>query len=101
MYVHFLIAVLFLEREMFPTKFVEKIRLRILGPVTSPPLNSCPLWDNVKKLGRARQATDDNIIERMRIASWVPKTTETHSEYTIRYLITALPLGVIIITVPR
>ena len=28
-----------------------------------------------------RKATDDNIIRRMRIACWIPKATETHSEY--------------------
>jgi len=29
----------------------------------------------------ARQATDDNTTRRMRIASWIPKPTNTHSEY--------------------
>ena len=42
-----------------------------------------------KKYGRAGQATDDNIIRRMRIACWIPKATDTHSEYVI---IIALPL---------
>ena len=27
------------------------------------------------------QATDDNRIRRMRIACWIPKATNTHSEY--------------------
>ena len=44
---------------------------------------SCRLWDNVEKYGRARQATDDNIIRRMRIACCIPKATDTHSEYVI------------------
>jgi hypothetical protein len=35
----------------------------------------------VEKYGRARQATDDNITQRMRIACWITKTTDTHSEY--------------------
>ena len=41
------------------------------------------LRDNTEKCGRTRHATDDNIIRRMRIACWVPKTTNTHSEYLI------------------
>jgi len=44
---------------------------------------SCRLWDNVGKYGRARQATDDNIIRRMRFACLMPKATNTHSEYVI------------------
>jgi len=43
---------------------------------------SCRLWDNVEKYGTARQGTDD-IIWRMRIACWIPKTTNTLSEYVI------------------
>jgi hypothetical protein len=37
----------------------------------------------VEKYGTARQATDDNIIRRMRFACWVTKATNTHSEYVI------------------
>jgi hypothetical protein len=37
----------------------------------------------VEKYGRARQATDDNIIRRMRFACWITKATDTHSEYVI------------------
>jgi hypothetical protein len=44
---------------------------------------SCRLWDNVEKYGTARQATDDNIIRRMRFACWVTNATDTHSEYVI------------------
>jgi len=42
---------------------------------------SCRLRDNVEKYCRARQATDDNKIRRMRIVCWIPKATNTHSEY--------------------
>jgi len=35
----------------------------------------------VEKYGIARQATDDNTIQRMRCACWIPKL-RTHSEYT-------------------
>jgi hypothetical protein len=44
---------------------------------------SCRLWDNVEKYGRAGQATDDNIIRRMRFACWITKATNTYSEYVI------------------
>ena len=37
----------------------------------------CCLWDNVEEYCRPRQATDDNIIQRMRIACCVPKATDT------------------------
>jgi hypothetical protein len=37
----------------------------------------------VEKYGRARQATGDNIIRRMRFAYWITKATDTHSEYVI------------------
>jgi hypothetical protein len=44
---------------------------------------SCRLWDNVDKYGTARQTTNDNIIRRMRIACWITKATDTHSECVI------------------
>jgi hypothetical protein len=37
----------------------------------------------VEKYGRARQATDHNIIRRMRFACWITKATDTNSEYVI------------------
>jgi hypothetical protein len=36
------------------------------------------------KCGRARQATDGNIVWRMRLACWKNKATDRHSEYEIR-----------------
>jgi hypothetical protein len=38
---------------------------------------------NVEKYSRAGQTTDDSIIWRMRIACWITKATNTHSEYVI------------------
>ena len=35
----------------------------------------------MEKYCRAGQTKDDNIIWRMRIAYWIPKATNTHSEY--------------------
>jgi hypothetical protein len=34
----------------------------------------------VEKYSTARQATDDNLIRRMRFACWITKATDTHSE---------------------
>jgi hypothetical protein len=65
---------------MLQTKVVEKIKTRILCSITFFP-EIVPL--NVKKCGRARQATDDNIIQRMRIACWLTNAIHTHSEYVI------------------
>jgi hypothetical protein len=44
---------------------------------------SCCLWDNVEKYYIDREATHDNIIRRMRVACWITKATDTHSEYVI------------------
>jgi hypothetical protein len=44
---------------------------------------SCCLWDNVEKYGRTTQATDGNIIRRLRFACWITKSTDTHSECVI------------------
>ena len=33
--------------------------------------------------GTARQATDGNIKQRIRIACWITKATDTHPEYVI------------------
>jgi hypothetical protein len=37
----------------------------------------------VEKYGRARQATDGNIIWSMYFLCWITKATDTHSEYVI------------------
>ena len=37
----------------------------------------------MEKYGTAREATDHNIIWRTRIACWITKATDTHSEYVI------------------
>jgi hypothetical protein len=36
-----------------------------------------------KKFGTARQVTDEHLIRRRPIACWIPKATNTHSEYII------------------
>jgi hypothetical protein len=37
----------------------------------------------VGKYGRAGQAADDNIAQRMSLACWITKATDTHSEHEI------------------
>jgi hypothetical protein len=44
------------------------------------------LWDNVEKRTRAWQATDDNIIRRMRFVWWINKTTNTPKICNTYYL---------------
>ena len=59
---------------MFQTKVVEKIKTHILCSKTYS-LKSCHLWDNVEK-------SAGHIIHWcMRIALWIPKVTNTYSEY--------------------
>ena len=37
----------------------------------------------LKKYGKTRETTDDNIIRRIRFACWINKATHTHSKYVI------------------
>jgi len=81
--IHFLsyLAQFFLEREMFQTKVVEKIKTHILCSVTVF-LKSCRLWDNVRK-SIVEPGRPQMTIWRMLIACWISKATNTHSEYVI------------------
>ena len=47
------------------------------------PRKSCRLRDIVENYGTARRTTEDNIIRCMRIACWINKATDTHSEYVL------------------
>jgi hypothetical protein len=67
---------------MFQKNGAEKIEIHILCSGTFF-RKSCRLWDNVEKSCTTRQATDDNIIQRMLFACWITKATDTHSEYVI------------------
>ena len=44
---------------------------------------SCLLWNIVEKYGRPRQATNNDMIRRKRIACWITTATDTPSEYVI------------------
>jgi len=67
---------------MFQTTVSEKIETHILYSVTFSQ-KLCRWWGNVEKYGRARQSTDDNIIQHTHFACWMIKTTDTYSEYLI------------------
>jgi len=62
---------------------------------------SCRLGDNVELDGRATHATDGNIMRHVRFECWIPKATDTHSEYVIlipfpqREMLSSTPLSVL------
>ena len=64
----------FLEVRNISDKNVEEIKTHFSKVFL---LKSCRLWDNVEKYGRAGQATDGNIIRRMRFAGWVTTAIDT------------------------
>jgi hypothetical protein len=53
-------------------------RAHILCPVHFP-RNSCRFCGNAEKYCIAGQATDDNKIQRMRVASWITRATQKHT----------------------
>jgi len=61
-------------------KIVEQIKTHILRPTFFSARKSCCLCDNVYKCGTVGQTTDDDI-QCTRIARWIPKATNTLSEY--------------------
>ena len=68
---------------MFQTNVLEKIKTHILYSVTCFFENHVLygiVWENMV---RARQATDDNIIQHISVVCWITKATDTHSEYVI------------------
>jgi hypothetical protein len=62
-----------LIREIFQTKFVEKIKTHILCSLTFF-RKSCRLWDNVEKYGKARKATRYKIRYYPSYGSTCPST---------------------------
>ena len=53
------------------------MKTHILCSITFFPKNVF-LLENVEIYGTARQATDDNIIQRMHLACWLTKAIDTH-----------------------
>ena len=66
----------FLECEIFQKQLYRKSK-HTLYIQYSFIQKSCLLWDIVEKHGRARQATDDDILRRMRTACFIRKVTDT------------------------
>ena len=79
------LARFFLEWKLVETVLLEKIKTNVLWSIT---FSKIPhrLWDNVGKHCRAEQVTDDNTIQRMRIACWITKVRDTLRTYTKFYL---------------
>ena len=62
-------------------KFVEKIKTHILCLINPPPENCTvqeKMWENI--LQPDRQQT---TVRRMHSVCWIPKATNSHSEYAI------------------
>jgi hypothetical protein len=79
--IHFLyLALFFLEWEMFQTKVVENITTQILCSVTFFEYRAVYeiMCKDIVEPGRPHMT-----IWRMRIACWITKATDTHSEYVI------------------
>jgi hypothetical protein len=82
--VHFIsyLAQLFTEGKIFQTKAVEKIKTHPSYSLTFLFLQNRAayeiIWENIVEWGRPHMT-----IRRMRIACWIPKATNTHSEYVI------------------
>jgi hypothetical protein len=66
----------FLEREMFQTNVVEKIKTHILYSITFFFRKLCRLWDNVEN--NVQPERSQMTIWCMRISCWIPKATHTH-----------------------
>jgi transposase len=51
----------------------------MLNNIFFPHRKSCRLWNNVEKYGKAKQATNDHIIRRVRFEYWITKVTHTQN----------------------
>jgi hypothetical protein len=69
---------MFLEREMFQTKLVEKIKTDTLRSII---FLTCILRDMCKNM--VQQGRPQMTIWRVRIVCWVTKAADTHSEQGI------------------
>ena len=66
---------------MFQTEVIDYIKTHILCSITFFFLNRAVyeiMWKNIAELGRPQLT-----IWRKRVACWIPKATNTHSEYVI------------------
>ena len=76
------LAQFFWEWEMFHTNVAEKIKTHILCSVTLFFFENCAIyeimWKNFAERGRPQMR-----VLRMRVACWIPKATNTYSDYVI------------------
>jgi hypothetical protein len=64
---------------MFQTEVVQKIKTHLYCSKTL--FRKRTVYEIIwEKYDRARKATDDNIIQRMRFACWITKVTNIHSQ---------------------
>ena len=77
------IAQLFLKSGMFQVKVIERIKTHFSFQFffSPPPRKSCRSWDNVEKYYKPKG--QHMKIWLLRIACWLFKATNTHSEYLI------------------
>jgi hypothetical protein len=79
-YIYDTLAEVFLEWDTFQTKFLRKIKTHFVFDIFFS-RNLFRLGDNLERYSRARQATDDNKIWRMRFAFWLTKARiQTHTQ---------------------
>jgi hypothetical protein len=74
---------LLLRMRKCQAKVVDKIKTHFLCSITFS-RKSCLSWNNEKSYGRKRQKADENKTWSKRVACWITKATETHSEYITR-----------------
>ena len=83
-YICYNLSLILLRIKMLKTKVVEKIKTSVLCTVTSffffekRTFFFQIIWKNILELGSPQMT-----IWRMRIARWIPKATNTHSECVI------------------
>jgi hypothetical protein len=72
-----------LKMKNFFRKILQKCKAHVLWGKAFFFWKWCRLRDNVKNYVRVGHATADNIMKRMRIAYWITKAKDKHSEYVI------------------
>jgi len=73
----------FSEWEIFQTEVVQKLKTHSLCSRNYFYENRAVYKIIWKKESTVEQATDDNITRRMRIACWITKAKDIHSEYVM------------------
>ena len=66
-------------------KTIEKIKTHILYSINFSENYASKIYGG-KKYSKARQATDDNVMRRMRIACWMRKATNTHTQVVLTFI---------------